>query len=348
MSDAQPVASSATPDPVDPPPSALDTAVASGDVAAFRAARLAERTGKPLEPPNPADPASAPADTSQPASTDAHDKPPASEPGARPGHKGNADTRVQELLAERADLRKRLDALERRTPPVETTPAAPSPAPAQADDDPEPQLSDYEDPYAWMRDTARWEGRQAFRQAQATERAAREAQDATTREEARIQGFREQVEAASAEDAGFVESLSDDVKGLRTIHQAKAAGEALTPRHAIAEELLDSPVAPALMRHWTDHPDEFQKLAGQPGPRELIREFGRQEGYLQAVAAAVAAHKVKPPAPSVTQAPPPPTTLGSRPAEPVDAIESAVHSGDVAAFRAAKLRERLAAIRGPQ
>ena len=105
MSDLTPsVAPSATPDSSQTPEAPLsvaDRAVAAGDVGAYKAARAAERAGKPLDP-SPADrPAgTAPAQPGQQAASTEASSSPASEPGSPKGHRGNADTRIQELLAD--------------------------------------------------------------------------------------------------------------------------------------------------------------------------------------------------------------------------------------------------------
>jgi hypothetical protein len=129
--DAQPVASSATPETPAPVITAVDRAVASNDVSAYREARRAERSGTPLDAATESSPVP-PED--QAASTDASSSP-ASEPG-KP-HKGNAETRVKELLAERARERERAERAERRlaeleakAQPADAKPAESSPAAA--------------------------------------------------------------------------------------------------------------------------------------------------------------------------------------------------------------------------
>jgi hypothetical protein len=125
--DAQPVASSATVETPVIPATAVDQAVASNDVSAFREARRAERSGKPLAPSSPDSASGEPVD--QAASTDATSKPPASEPG-KP--KKNADTRVQELLADRARERERAERAERELAALRTGQTPPKDVPADS------------------------------------------------------------------------------------------------------------------------------------------------------------------------------------------------------------------------
>lgn len=364
------VASSATPDSSQASEatlSAADRAVAAGDVAGYKAARAAERAGTPLDP----SPADSPADAAsaqpgkQAASTEASSAP-ASEPGKTPtGHKGDAASRVQEVLADRARERTRAENAEARADrlereiaelrrgsapaapatPTPTHPAAPSAAAAKApagqDQDPEPTLEQFEnepDPYrAWMAADARWHARQEYRQQQAAEQqrtAAKAHQDAET---ARLNGFKGRIDGETAKDPAWWDGISQEVKDLKPIAVAKADGEAITPYHAVAEELLDSPVAPHLMRHWSEHPEEFKKFGECATPRELFREFARQSLLFEGQPKP-AAQPVK----TITDAPAPPTVLGTRPAAPADETDAAVRNNDFEAYHAARLRERVA------
>ncbi len=345
MSDATPVASSATPaEQVVAPLSALDLAVKAGDMGAFKAAKAAERAGTPLTPSADQSAGTAPATPGEQAPADQ----PADSAPARPsGHRGNADTRIQELLADRARERERAERLEREL--AEIRRAAQAQPPKQAETAPataprEPELADFEadpetypDPYAaYVAAVAQYHADQRFAalEKQAEER--RTAQERATAEQRRIETFQTRMAEAGGET--FLADISDDVKGLRTIEQAQAAGVPLTPLNAVASELIESEHAPALMRYWTDHPEELRKLERAPNPRALLREFGRQEALATAPKAPAA-----PPPKVITTAPPPPTTTGNRPTEPVDALEAAVRSGDMAAFKALKQRERQAA-----
>ena len=346
MSDATPVAPSAT-DPT--PVSASDQALAAGDFAGFRAARLAERTGKPLDPV-PADPPAEPAPAQpgdQAASTDAT-PPPASEPGKpATGHKGNAETRkaelqreINDLLAQRARLRD-----ETRTPqppqPADSAPAPSSPSPAKpvlADFEADPDT--YPDPYAaWVEAVADWRATQILEAREAKQRQETEARQRVESERSRIETFRSRVQAVETETPGFWDGLSAEVKELRTLSQAQAAGVRPTPLNAVAEELLDCENPAVLMRRWTEHPEDLRALERASGPRALLIEFGRQ------LERATAKPAPKPPAKTVSDAPPPPTTLGSRPAAPVEALEAAANAGDFDAFKRERQRARVASLR---
>jgi len=336
MSDATPVASSATPaEQVVAPLSALDQAVAAGDMGAFKAAKAAERAGTPLTPSADQSGASAaPAPDDQAASTDATPKP-ASEPGKQSNR--GAEARIKELnwrtkqAEERAArLEQELAAL-RQTQP-ETKPAASSPAAVDA----EPQLADFEgdpdkypDPYvAWLDARQEWKWRQLESQRQ--EQQQREAQERSHRA-----WVEDTVRRARELGPELVESLSEEVRNLRPL-VSLGPHEPPTTANFITQQILESDAAGPILKHLSDHPEELRRLEAIPKYGQMVYEVGKLAARLSA-----------PPPPSppkvITTAPPPPTTTGNRPTEPVDALEAAVRSGDMAAFKALRQRERQAA-----
>jgi DNA repair exonuclease SbcCD ATPase subunit len=325
-----------------PAESASDRAVASNDVSTYRAERAKERAGKPSDvvaessPDKPVD---------QAASTEVTD-PPASEPG-KP--RKNAESRVQELLAERARERSRAEAAERRlaeleakqTPDVQ--PAAPSPAPAAFPSydayltaHPEASYEDYLDARADSRAEARYKALKQ-EEAQTSQRITR-----TESIQKRDQQFAERIQTALKADPEFLTNVSDDVKALKpfdAIRDSKGRWtEQPTAKHAIAEELVSSPVAPQLMRHFTDHPEDLSRLATMH-PRELLKEMGKLEARFTAPSGSRPAPK------TVTDAPEPPTVLGRKPSASADPADAAVQADDVSAYRAARQAQRLAGLR---
>jgi hypothetical protein len=347
MSDATPVAPSATPDSTtETPLSAADQAVIAGDISAYRAARAAERAGKPLEPSTTPDAASGEPDDQ---AGERPDTAPASEPGKPAqdsGHKGNAETRIKALnwrakqAEERAErLERELSEARKRTDPTPSKPTKPADAASAKapGDDPEPQLDDYQneaDPYAaWMRACSRWEARQEHKRIDTEREQRAAAETAGKAEEERIKSFKGRINQAGGN--AFLEGVSEEVRALKPAQAAKVAGEPVTARHVVASELIKSDVAPALMKHWTDHPEDLAKFDTCSDLPALLREFGRQEARVSAAPAT--------PAKTVTSAPPPPTTLGSHPVESADRMEAAWRSGDMAAFKAERRRERAAA-----
>jgi hypothetical protein len=347
--DAQPVASSATVETPVIPATAVDQAVASNDVSAFREARRAERSGKPLAPSTPDSASGEPVD--QAASTDATSKPPASEPG-KP--KKNADTRVQELLADRARERERAERAERelaalrtgQTPPKDVK-ADSSPA-AAAETFPEYEeylkTAGHED-HSYerylreqakhiVREEMRAEREQADREA-GRQRAAQSVQERDTQ-------FRKRLDEATKADPAFMETLSDDVMALRPFSAIRDANgrwtEQPTGYHAVADEVLSSEVAPQLLRHFSDHPEDLHRIAKML-PTHLLKEMGRLEARITSGAPQT------PPTKVISDAPPPAPTLSTRSSDSGSASDAAVQSGDVAAYRQARLRERTANLR---
>lgn len=271
----------------------------------------------------------------------------ASEP-AKP--KKNADTRIQELLADRARLEREL--ADARRPASDVRPAAPSPAPAV---ETFPEYAEYltQHPDAslekWM--DARDDWRDARKDAKAAEQS--EAQALTRSQEARAQRFNAQIQESAKADPEFLSKISPDVLAIRPIAALKP-GEAAGPVNIVGAELLNSPVAPQLMRHWSEHPDDLQRLVTVPATlahlppverarehtRWMIREIGKLEAKFEP-----AGEPASPPTKTVSDAPDPGTTLGSRPAAPADAVEAAIRRKDPGAYiREANARE-LAALK---
>lgn len=316
--DAQPVASSATdaPEAV----TALDQAVQTSDVAAYRAAKRDARTQTPV-------PASSAASPEVPAaSTDASPSP-ASE-ASKPTRK-NAEDRVQELLAERAQLRAALDAARRPQTP-DAKPAAPSAAPVgdkfptfdvwlqQQQGSEALAYEDYID--------ARASHVYAREQTVARERETLATEQRAQRE--RLASYRERASAFLAEHGDYWTAIQPVVTAPQT-PTSEAIGDAITR----------SDVAPQLLYHLGTHLETFERLVSLP-ERLAIYELGKLEASLSA--APVTPQKSTP----VTRASAPPTMLGSKPTTPSsDDASRAVASGDVAAYRAARLRERTATLR---
>jgi len=320
---AQPAPAQADPtqtpaEPSRPATTASEQAVAGKDFAAYQEAERAERSGKP-KTPAPPDPAPAAAAAPSEAQRQI---------SKQQQRTNDYERRIAEQAAEIARL---------RTPPPAAAPrrdAAPAPAPTPEKfptydgylaTNPDASLEDWMDARDSWRDDKQTAAAQM--RAEAAERAQTEQTRATT--------FSTQVGARTKADPAFLQKISPDVLALRPF-AALGEGEVGGPLNAIAEELLDSPVAPALMEHFTAHPEDLQRLTTLRDPRALIREFGKLEARFDAAAAADDAPAPK----TITAAPTPGTTLGSRPAVAGDPIHSAVASGNFSAFRAASLAAR--------
>lgn len=209
---------------------------------------------------------------------------------------------------ERAEKAER-ELAEFRTPKPKAEPVAK----AAPDDDPEPNPDDAK--YAdgqfdrqFLKDQARWEARQELRENEAKKAA-------KTREDG-VRQFHEErgalVDKAIQAEGGddFLDTLSDDVRGIEPSMVALARGERPNVRHALGDEFLRrGEQAPRLMRYLTEHPDVFQRVTSPTlRPSQFEREMGRIDAILDAAATAdtprrVEVSKAKPPVRSVAGSP---------------------------------------------
>lgn len=262
------------------------------------------------------------------------------------------------------DLNAELARLRAAQPPPRPEPRVAAPAvasPSLDPADPEPDFNDAEkypggeyDP-KYLRAVARWDMRQERRQ----EQVAAQTRD---REQQQEQAFRTSAKAAadawtkkSAADPDFVKRLNlalmKDLIPASQIPIDPTTGDRLFPLgplNVIAEEMLANPdTAPDMADYLSTHPEELARLTatdprtGVPliPARQLIREMGRIEGALS--------RGVEPlPLPNtITDAPAPPTTLGSRSTTAADPKESALKAGNYEAYKRAADAEEIAAAR---
>lgn len=298
---------------------ALDRAVVSGDVAAFRAAKRAEQSGKPLDVAADPSPADATADPS-----------PAADVKPRVDRRAT-EHRVPELLADRANWRTRAEQAERELAALKQPPPTDA---KQADSSQAAGVEDFPEFDAWLakpenegksytqyqRALIRFEYDQA--QAESSRKAAQTTAEQESRE--RIAAYQKGAEA-------FVKDHDDYWTVVGPITS--------TPRSERTEVLGDviqrSPNAPALLYELGTKPETWQRLLSIP-ERLAVYELGKIDAALSTPA--------KPTPQRLTHASEPPTILGRKAVEPANAIDAAVASGDVAQFRAARLKERLAGI----
>lgn len=283
-------------------------------------------TGELPAPRSDAD--STPAEpVAQAASTDAPAVPEAASEPAAPAKK-NAETRIQELLAERKALQQQLEEARRASAPPspapgpDAPPAASSPAP-DADfpkfdawaQSPDNEGKDYDD---YTRALARHEWAQAQQQQE---------QQRTVQQ--RTSAYVERIKAANLDTS----TLHPDVLALQPI-DVLPPGAPVGPLNAVAQEIMLSEHAPALLRHFSEHPEELQALADAM-PAVVFRTMGRLEALVSSRAPAIPAS----PVPAVSKAPPPPSTVGQVPSVPVDDAEAALARGDIGAYKSAMTRK---------
>jgi hypothetical protein len=336
QSDAQSAASSAAPTPTDVLGSLSETELSTWRTSG----ELPDRSSSSSADSTPAAPAGQAAETS--ASSDA----PASEPGQpkkknAESRKAELDTEIQTLLQKRHALRQEIDDAERRrgTPPRIDVPAASSPATgvplAQIVDAPDatrPFLSDAEFFTAYPEATLGDYGLYTARYALTADRVRQSVQSAR---QDRLGRFGEQFVHAAEADPTFKTSLSPRVLAL-TPTDLLQSGVAPTASNDIAQAIITSPAATALLRHFSAHPDDLDRLEQLPSESARAREMGRLEARMETP---VAAPVVK----TTSSAPPPPTTLGSKTQTPTDDAESAIAAGDVARYFEIMNRREVAA-----
>jgi hypothetical protein len=296
------------------------------------------------------DPSTTPADSSPAApaaqveSTDSS-IPPASEPGtsAKPSkvkaRSAELDAEIAALndkLSTRARLRAQLsepDPTPSVSRPSDATPAASSPATVapldqllKSPDLSRPPLEDAEFfaayPQATLGQFSRYQTRY---ETLAMQREHSAASQVTTR----IRSFVERRNAALQERPTLMADLDPRVATLTPI-DALPPGTAPTALNLVAQEIVESDQAVALMQYLSDHPEVYDRLASAPSRDVILREMGRIEAL---ASQPVSPSRVVSPK-TTTSAPSPTTSLGSRPTGTTDAAAAAIGAQDFGRYRA--------------
>lgn len=324
------------------PPAARDT----GDyLATRRAESLAARTGQP--PPVAEKPAEAPI---VPAPAAAAPAPP--------------ERRVSKRQETINDYERRIAEQNERIARLEGTASRPAPAPAPVEK-PEaaykrylampdaPKLGDFDSLEEHSAALALFiaDTRAEERQAAAAVKA--DTDSLTEAQRTRADSFATRIKEAVTNDAAFWEGIRPEVQDIRPFNALKP-GEAAGPSNVVAEELLSSPVAPALMRKLSE-PGQIERLLGVPPeiaalprgqqPAAHTRWIVREIGKLEALIATPAPAPVVAPK-QITDAPAPEFRLGSKPAVPGDPAADALKRHDTAGYLATRRQQDIAKRRG--
>lgn len=232
---------------------------------------------------------------------------------------------IDHLVRYRQDLLARTNALLRQRPsPPPAAPVPPVVAPAPTAES-FPAFEQWiethptEDFNAYVREAARHEARQIL----AEERQQWAEAQATAQ-------YRERVQA-------FVTEHPDFDQVVAPILALTPPTEQIETHTALANAIRRSPNGPALLYALgRDQQQVFHRLAGLPAPFALY-ELGKLDASLSQPAAPSGS-----PQPH-TQAPPPPHTLGRKPAEPADPVRGALADGDFRRYSREQTARELAA-----
>lgn len=343
-----PPPASTTPPPATPETQpATQAAVTSGKTQDYRAARRAERVGTPLAAvPVAAKGAEPPAPVAEPA------KP--AEPPRKARDEEYISSRIREGVERgTSELRAEIERVKQQLqahPPAATEPVKAFDGTDPSDPKPAPDTFDDFNKYLDARDE--WNERRLERkQAKAAEgqRVSAEQKDLTAAQQTRVQKFADQLKAATTSDPEFAAKLTPEVRALKPF-DALAPGEHGGPETIVAEQVFDSPLAPQVLLHFSEHPEALARLIAMPSDIQampatvrthhhiqwIVKEFGKLEATLSAPPEKPAPAPIVP----LTSAPAPAHTLGSRPAPAVDPKTAAVKAGNTQAYRDIRRRER--------
>jgi len=177
---------------------------------------------------------------------------------------------------------------------------APQEQPKPTDKDAPPALADGQDPVEFVQKMSEWAAEKAQRQAdQKREKEAgftRYKQEASRREQKFAESMGEQVKL----DPEFTERIDPRLLMLTPTFNLRDGDPPPNVWNALADEITDSPVAPQILLHLTEHEDELQRLVTLR-PRELTRAMAKLEAKLEAATAGTPAPVVPPYTPSAAQ-----------------------------------------------
>lgn len=311
----------------------------AGDQSAFKAARQAERAGKPLPDVPPAQAASeTPGQTEEPAPALALSK---RQQKANEAIRDAVARATTDLLAENARLKA---AVPRPEPEPRPSASATAPTWQEAITQPDPSrpmldeaafFDAYPDaPYAAY--ARYWTGYDMAAEAREVQtRTAAEARTAVLM--ARATQFQDRLTAAVARDPELVSKLPPAVVSATPLSGLKA-GDRATFANVVAEAAFRSETPAELLTYLHAHPDAATAIASLPSD-DWLTALARLDGRVSVAHPAPA--KVHPK--TLTDAPEPAVALGAH-ATAADPLESALRMGDQSAFKAAKRRERAAAL----
>lgn len=221
---------------------------------------------------------------------------PRSDPEAR---KAEIASEIRELTNEQKRLRQENERLRQERP---KEPEAKPPQKSVKADDDEPVFNEGDDFGEHVKKLASWEAKKLFKQAEAT-REKKAAQEEAVREVRELHSaYTKRMDAYAEKNPDFYDHLDAELMSLKpakTLPPSERQEE-----NYVFEELVSSEHAPELLLHFSENPNEFQRLATLH-PRQMLREIAKLEVSLSSPPAAATAGNSAPRAPEVSQAKPP-------------------------------------------
>lgn len=269
-------------------------------------------------------------------------------PGKQPGHKGNAETRVQELLASDRQHRENIARLQGQLEALSRGPARTDGEPGSSPAKPTTQAEHKR--YLAMPDApqeADFESFAEFSAALGLFITDQRWQEHTTRAqqtaifERHVQGVEqisqtatERIGKATAADPEFTSRVNPDLLTVDIASVRRLNGEKVGPQHVLAEEIARSEHVDKFLVHFSSAEGqlEWARLCALP-PSDLFREFGRLEARFESSATSTTS---TPTTKTLSTSPAPSPQLGTRPTEPIDPSEAALKRKDYAAYEAAE------------
>jgi len=331
--------------------SARDAAIVANDPSAYREARRAEKLGKHL-PDVPLTTEAAPAES------DDEPLPPAAATPAPSKPISKRQQQINDYERRIAEATERIRALEAGQSPKPETTTPPAPAPAAQPTQKEyqrlmalpeaPKLKDYDTVEEHAFAVSEFIDRVRSEERATADRQRQDQTAITAAQQVRVEKFVGQLTEARTADPEFVNKLTPEVKDSLKPFGALKPGEASGPINVIGEQVYDSPIAPAVLLHFSQHPEDLKRLTTMPAhlvglphaaqlkahTQWMVKEYSKLEGRLERDAEAV------PPPKTISDAPDPAPVLGARPTEAADPKTGAIKRGDVRAYRQLRRAER--------
>lgn len=334
--------------PPAPMQSAAEAAISKSPTE-YRAARQAERAGKPLPDVPVATPASSEDVKAAPAAAPA--QPQLSKRQIEINERASraVEAATTTLREENARLTRELAA--KASAPAQPQVAAPAaaepPAPpvvekfqslqAWSEENPTKTIEDY------MDERAAFNTAQTAKAAHVEEQFKRQAEDLTKRGQAFATRWQEAKAAEPDLASKIPPALADTSRDTRPLSAFSAAElSKATFTNVVAEALFRSDRPAELAKHLHAHQDDAIRIAGLDGPVEQLIALAVLDGRLSSStpAARATTAPASPKPKTLTDAPAPLETLGTRPAEAVDAETAAIKRGDTRSFRQIRREQR--------